>query len=121
MVRYHNFDVVFAEIPGETTLALNITGCPNRCPGCHSPHLQADEGRVLDEAELLGLLASCREDEAAVDALQCAVEQEGGLLEASKVMHGYLRRAAALLAEWPDSPFRSALVDLCAYVAERNR
>ena len=57
MVRYHNFDVVFAEIPGETTLALNITGCPNRCPGCHSPHLQADEGRVLDEAELLGLLA----------------------------------------------------------------
>ena len=29
MVRYHNFDVVFAEIPGETTLALNITGCPN--------------------------------------------------------------------------------------------
>ena len=57
MVRYHKFDVVFAEIPGETTLALNITGCPNRCPGCHSPHLQADEGRVLDEAELLGLLA----------------------------------------------------------------
>ena len=57
MVRYHNFDVVFAEIPGGTTLALNITGCPNRCPGCHSPHLQADEGRVLDEAELLGLLA----------------------------------------------------------------
>ena len=57
MVRYHNFDVVFTEIPGETTLALNITGCPNRCPGCHSPHLQADEGRVLDEAELLGLLA----------------------------------------------------------------
>ena len=57
MVRYHNFDVVFAEIPGETTLALNITGWPNRCPGCHSPHLQADEGRVLDEAELLGLLA----------------------------------------------------------------
>ena len=50
MVRYHNFDVVFAEIPGETTLALNITGCPNRCPGCHSPHLQADEGRVLDLA-----------------------------------------------------------------------
>ena len=57
MVRYHNFDVVFAEIPGETTLALNITGCPNRCPGCHSPHLQTDEGRVLDDAELLALLA----------------------------------------------------------------
>ena len=57
MVRYHNFDIVFAEIPGETTLAFNITNCPNRCPGCHSPHLTADEGRVLDDAELLALLA----------------------------------------------------------------
>ncbi len=56
MVRYYNFDVVFAEIPGETTLALNITGCPNRCPGCHSPHLQTEAGRELDRRELLGLL-----------------------------------------------------------------
>lgn len=57
MVKYHNFDVVFAEIPGETTLAFNITNCPNRCPGCHSPHLAADEGCELDDAELLALLA----------------------------------------------------------------
>ena len=53
MVRYHNFDIVFAEIPCETTLAINITNCPNRCRGCHSLHLQADMGRVLDEAELI--------------------------------------------------------------------
>ncbi|WP_418981825.1 anaerobic ribonucleoside-triphosphate reductase activating protein [Alistipes sp.] len=56
MVRYYNFDIVFAEIPGEVTLAINLTGCPNRCPGCHSPHLQADAGRVLDERELAELL-----------------------------------------------------------------
>lgn len=56
MVRYYNFDVVFAEIPGEVTLAINLTGCPNRCPGCHSPHLQRDTGRVLDESELDALL-----------------------------------------------------------------
>ena len=56
MVRYHNFDVVFAEIPDETTLAINITGCPNRCPGGHSPHLQRDEGRTLDDAALRALL-----------------------------------------------------------------
>ncbi len=56
VVRYYNFDIVFAEIPGETTLAINIANCPNRCPGCHSPHLQADAGHVLDAAELRALL-----------------------------------------------------------------
>lgn len=56
MIRYHNFDVVFAEIPGEVTLAINLTGCPNRCPGCHSPHLRAHAGRLLDDTELRELL-----------------------------------------------------------------
>ena len=56
MVRYHNFDIVFAEIPDETTLAINITNCPNRCPGCHSPHLQRDGGERLDAEALQGLL-----------------------------------------------------------------
>ena len=56
VVRYYNFDIVFAEIPGETTLAINIANCPNRCPGCHSPHLQADAGHVLDAPELRALL-----------------------------------------------------------------
>ena len=55
-VKFYNFDIVFAEIPDETTLALNITNCPNRCPGCHSLHLQQDVGHVLDEAALRDLL-----------------------------------------------------------------
>ena len=56
MIRYHNADVVFSEVPDETTLAVNITGCPNRCPGCHSPHLMEETGRELDRAELETLL-----------------------------------------------------------------
>ena len=56
MVKYYNYDIVFAEIPDETTLALNITNCPNRCRGCHSPHLQKDIGRILDDDELKTLL-----------------------------------------------------------------
>ncbi len=55
-MRYCNCDIVFAEIPDETTLAINISGCPNRCPGCHSPHLQQDIGTILDEEELRFLL-----------------------------------------------------------------
>lgn len=52
MLKFHNFDIVFQEIPDETTLAINLTGCPFRCPGCHSPHLQEDTGQILDGESL---------------------------------------------------------------------
>ena len=58
MIRYYNFDIVFAEIPDEVTLAINITGCPYRCEGCHSPHLREDRGERLDADALAALLAS---------------------------------------------------------------
>lgn len=56
MVRFYNYDIVFAEIPDEVSLALNITGCPNRCPGCHSTHLQQNIGDRLDPEALEVLL-----------------------------------------------------------------
>lgn len=56
MLKYYNIDIVFSEVPGEVTLAVNITGCPNRCPGCHSPIMQEDVGEELDEKALLGML-----------------------------------------------------------------
>ncbi|RRD01953.1 anaerobic ribonucleoside-triphosphate reductase activating protein [Prevotella sp. OH937_COT-195] len=48
MLKYVNTGVVFQEIPDETTLSINISGCPNRCPGCHSRYLWADTGTILD-------------------------------------------------------------------------
>ncbi len=56
MLRFHNYDIVFQEIPGEVTLAINISNCPNRCKGCHSPHLQEDTGEILNENALANLL-----------------------------------------------------------------
>ena len=56
MLRYINYDIVFQEIPGEVTLAINLSNCPNRCKGCHSPYLMEDKGEVLDENTLLSLL-----------------------------------------------------------------
>ncbi|GHU99610.1 hypothetical protein FACS1894159_03920 [Bacteroidia bacterium] len=56
MLRLADYDIVFQEVPGEVSLALNISGCPNRCPGCHSPHLQRQVGEPLDEATLGGLV-----------------------------------------------------------------
>ena len=52
MLKYANFDVVFQEVPDEVTLAINISNCPNQCPGCHSKYLWENIGKALDESEL---------------------------------------------------------------------
>ena len=51
-MRFVNTDVVFQEIPDEVTLAINISNCPCRCPGCHSKYLWEDTGEPLDEAAI---------------------------------------------------------------------
>ena len=56
MLKVASYDIVFQEIPGEVTLALNLSGCPCHCKGCHSTHLWEDIGEVLDEELLAGLL-----------------------------------------------------------------
>ena len=57
MAKVASFDIVFQEIPGEVTLALNLSNCPCHCPGCHSPHLAEDIGELMTEDLLNGLLA----------------------------------------------------------------
>lgn len=52
MIKYYNYDIVFQEIPDEVTLAINLTCCPNRCEGCHSPHLWDDIGTELTFEEI---------------------------------------------------------------------
>lgn len=71
--------------------------------------------------ELLERLDRCREDDAAVEYLRGAVEEQGGLVVAAEVMQGYVSRAAEMLADYEPSDCRTALVELCAYVAQRDR
>ncbi len=47
MQKYVNTAVVFQEIPDEVTLAINLSNCPCRCPGCHSQYLWSDTGTPL--------------------------------------------------------------------------
>lgn len=55
MIKYTETDIVFQEVPDEVSLAINISNCPHRCEGCHSPHLREDIGRDL-ETDLPDLL-----------------------------------------------------------------
>ncbi len=57
MLKVASFDIVFQEIPGEVTLALNLSNCPCHCPGCHSQHLAQDIGEPLNEELMDGLIA----------------------------------------------------------------
>ncbi len=56
-LRFADYDIVFQEVPDETTLALNLSGCPHRCEGCHSAYLQQDVGEPLTTEVIDRLLA----------------------------------------------------------------
>lgn len=60
MLKYVDSKVVFAEIPDEITLAINISNCPCHCEGCHSPYLAEDIGEPLDLQHLTDLIDSSR-------------------------------------------------------------
>ncbi len=56
MLKYVDWDIVFQEVPDEVTLAINLSNCPHRCVGCHSPHLRDDIGDELSETALSDLI-----------------------------------------------------------------
>ena len=55
-MKIYNYDIVFREIPDEVSLAISISGCPNRCEGCHSPWLRDAVGTELTETDLCDLI-----------------------------------------------------------------
>ena len=56
MLKCYSYDIVCQEIPDEITLAVNISCCPNRCPGCHSPWLWEDKGEPMTDDMLSALI-----------------------------------------------------------------
>ena len=74
-----------------------------------------------EKLQLLDKLSQCATDDAAVDYIQNIVEGTGGLSMASRTMQSYIDRAVAILSKYEDSPYRTALINLCAFVAERDK
>ena len=123
MLRFHNFDVVFAEFPDETTLAINLTGCPNRCAGCHSPHLQGDGGEPLDEDVLRQLLGRYG------GAITCVglMGGDGAPDEVAELAAAIRRLQPGLRVgwysgrtAWPPHPERFDYIKLGPWLAERG-
>ena len=56
MLKYVDSEVTFSEIPDEITLCINISNCPCKCPGCHSPYLAEDIGERLRYDNLISLI-----------------------------------------------------------------
>lgn len=50
------YKIVFQELPNEITLAINISGCPCACIGCHSSYLSQDIGESLTKEALQQLI-----------------------------------------------------------------
>jgi octaprenyl-diphosphate synthase len=74
-----------------------------------------------EREQLLNKLSQCATDESAVDYLQGVVESTGGLALAARTMQTYITRASSILAKYADSPYRTSLINMCAFVAERDR
>ena len=60
MLKYIKAKVVFAEVPDEISLAIEISNCPIHCFGCHSPELWGDVGNELTKTVLEDLITSNR-------------------------------------------------------------
>lgn len=56
MLKYLYCNEIFAEVPGEITLGISISGCIIHCRGCHSMELWEDKGTPLTIEELQKLL-----------------------------------------------------------------
>ena len=71
--------------------------------------------------EIIDTLKRCDTDNEAVDAIQRVVDEGRGAELASETMHAYLSRAMHLLSKYPDTPYRRALMNLCTFIAERDK
>lgn len=86
------------------------------------PLIEVMERKSEEERnEIIALLKRCDNDEEAVNKIQQIVDENGGAELAAKTMQAYLARALHLLSKFPDTPYRKSLMDLCTFIAERDR
>lgn len=59
-MKFISKNIVFQEIPNEISLSFEISNCPFRCDGCHTPELQQDIGTELTKDILISFIEQNR-------------------------------------------------------------
>lgn len=70
---------------------------------------------------ILKLVEQSTTDDEAITKLAKFVDQNHGVDLAREVMQAYIDRATAILGQFPESEYRTALVNLCAFITQRDR
>ena len=82
---------------------------------------------VLEQAtpeltkEILSAVERAATDAEAVDFIREQVEKYNGVERARTTLQRFLQRALSELSHLEDTPYRQAMIDLCTFVAERDR
>lgn len=86
------------------------------------PLIEVIERKTEEErGAIIKLVERCNDDNEALDTLHNMVHNEGGIEHATETMQAYLSRAMHLVSKYEDTPYRKALLDLCTFVAERDK
>ena len=86
------------------------------------PLIEVMERKTEEEQKaIIALIERCDKDDVALDTLHAMVHDEGGIERATETMQAYLSRALHLVSKYEDTPYRKALIDLCTFVAERDK
>ena len=86
------------------------------------PLIEVMERKTEEEQKaIIALIERCDKDDEALDTLHAMVHDEGGIERATETMQAYLSRALHLVSKYEDTPYRKALIDLCTFVAERDK
>lgn len=86
------------------------------------PLIEVIERKTEEERKaIIALIERCNDDNEALDTLHNMVHDEGGIERATETMQAYLSRAMHLVSKYEDTPYRKALLDLCTFVAERDK
>ncbi len=86
------------------------------------PLIEVIERKTEEErGAIIALIERCDKDNEALDTLHAMVHDEGGIERATETMQAYLSRAMHLVSKYEDTPYRKALLDLCTFVAERDK